>query len=396
MITTTTDALVYDPEDHDTIMNPHALFRRMRDEAPLYHREEQDFWAVSRFDDAKEVLLNRETFPSYRGVTLDILRSGMEFPGTLIFEDQPSHTIHRALLSRVFTPRRVSTLEPEIRSLSAELIDPLVGSERFDVVGEVASIVPMRVIGMLLGIPADEQVRLRDHILGTRDMRDNGEITLEQSLSGSLFVEFIDSRIENPRDDIMTQLLNAEFENEHGQKARLSRDELLAYVNIIDSAGNETTRILIGWAMKLLAEYPDQRRRLVEDPSLVPNAIEEVLRYEGNTLQNCRYVGRDVEMYGQVVPEGSFMVTLTMAANRDPRVFEDPDTFDVGRTIDHHLAFGFGAHYCLGQALARLEGRIVLEELLKRFPDFDTDLSEARFMYYPDNRGWDTLPINIL
>lgn len=396
MTTTTTDALVYDPEDHDTIMNPHALFRRMRDEAPLYHREEQDFWAVSRFDDAKEVLLNRETFPSYRGVTLDILRSGMEFPGTLIFEDQPSHTIHRALLSRVFTPRRVSTLEPEIRSLSAELIDPLVGSERFDVVGEVASIVPMRVIGMLLGIPADEQVRLRDHILGTRDMRDNGEITLEQSLSGSLFAEFIDSRIENPRDDIMTQLLNAEFENEHGQKARLSRDELLAYVNIIDSAGNETTRILIGWAMKLLAEYPDQRRRLVEDPSLVPNAIEEVLRYEGNTLQNCRYVGRDVEMYGQVVPEGSFMVTLTMAANRDPRVFEDPDTFDVGRTIDHHLAFGFGAHYCLGQALARLEGRIVLEELLKRFPDFDTDLSEARFMYYPDNRGWDTLPINIL
>ena len=167
-------------------------------------------------------------------------------------------------------------------------------------------------------------------------------------------------------------------------------------MNIIDSAGNETTRILIGWAMKLLAEYPDQRRRLVEDPSLVPNAIEEVLRYEGNTLQNCRYVGRDVEMYGQVVPEGSFMVTLTMAANRDPRAFEDPDTFDVGRTIDHHLAFGFGAHYCLGQALARLEGRIVLEELLKRFPDFDTDLSEARFMYYPDNRGWNALPINIL
>ncbi len=396
MTTTTTDALVYDPEDHDTIMNPHALFRRMRDEVPLYHREDQDFWAVSRFDDAKEVLLNRETFPSYRGVTLDILRSGMEFPGTLIFEDQPSHTIHRALLSRVFTPRRVSTLEPEIRSLSAELIDPLVGSERFDVVGEVASIVPMRVIGMLLGIPADEQVRLRDHILGTRDMRDNGEITLEQSLSGSLFAEFIDSRIENPRDDIMTQLLNAEFENEHGEKTRLSRDELLAYVNIIDSAGNETTRILIGWAMKLLAEYPDQRRRLVEDPSLVPNAIEEVLRYEGNTLQNCRYVGRDVEMYGQIVPEGSFMVTLTMAANRDPRVFEDPDTFDVSRTIDHHLAFGFGAHYCLGQALARLEARIVLEELLKRFPDFDTDLSEARFMYYPDNRGWDALPINIL
>src|SRR3974390_793193 len=144
----------------------------------------------------------------------------------------------------------------------------------------------------------------------------------------------------------MTQLLNAEFENERGETTRLSRDELLAYVNIIDAAGNETTRILIGWAAKLLAEYPDQRRRVVEDPTLIAPALEEVLRYEGNTLQNCRYVGRDVEMHGQTVPQGSFMVTLTMAANRDPAVFESPDTFDVGRKIEHHLAFGFGAHYC--------------------------------------------------
>ena len=195
MTTTTTDALVYDPDDRDTIMNPHPLFRRMREVAPLYHREEQDFWAVSRFEDVKAVLLNRETFPSYRGVTLDVLRSGMEFPGTLIFEDPPSHTIHRALLSRVFTNRRVSTLEPEIRSLCTELMDPLVGSERFDVVGEVASILPMRVIGMLLGIPADEQARLRDHFLGARD---NADLSLDQSLSGSFFAEFIDSRIENP------------------------------------------------------------------------------------------------------------------------------------------------------------------------------------------------------
>ena len=391
--TTTTDALVYEPEDRGTIIDPHALFRRMRDEAPLYHRDEQDFWAVSRFDDIKEVLLNRETFPSYRGVTLDVLRSGMKFPGTLIFEDPPTHTIHRALLSRLFTNRRISTLEPEIRSLCAELMDPLVGSGGFDVVREIASIVPMRVIGMLLGIPVDEQARLRDHFLGARD---NADMTLGESLSGSIFAEFIDSRIDSPRDDIMTQLLNAEFENEHGETTRLSRDELLAYVNIIDAAGNETTRILIGWSAKLLAEHPDQRRRLVEDPSLVPNAIDEVLRYEGNTLQNCRYVGREVEMHGQIVPEGSFMVTLTPSANRDPRVFEDPDKFDVGRKIEHHLAFGFGVHYCLGQALARLEGRIVLEELLKRFPEFDTVMSEARFMYHADNRGWDSLPINIL
>jgi cytochrome P450 len=393
MTVTTTDDLTYDPNDRDTIMNPHPLFRRIREEAPLYHREDQDFWAVSRFDDVKEVLLDRETFPSYRGVTLEILRSGMEFPGTLIFEDPPSHTIHRALLSRMFTNRQVSRLEPEIRSLCVELMDPLVGSTKFDIVGEVASIVPMRVIGMLLGIPVDEQVRIRDHILGARDKTD---MPVEHSLSGEMFAEFIDSRIENPSDDIMNHLLNAEFQNEHGEMTRLNREELLAYVNIIDAAGNETTRVLIGWSAKLLADHPDQRRRLVNDPLLIPNAVDEVLRYEGNTLQNCRYVGRDVEMYGRTVPEGSFMVTLTPAANRDPRVFDNPDSFDVGRKMDHHLGFGFGAHYCLGQALARLEGRIVLEELLKRFPDFDVEVSEARFMYHTDNRGWASLPINIV
>jgi cytochrome P450 len=392
MTVATTDELVYDPNDRDTIMNPHPLFRRIREEAPLYHRDDQDFWAVSRFDDVKEVLLDRETYPSYRGVTLEILRSGMEFPGTLIFEDPPSHTIHRALLSRMFTNRQVSKLEPEIRSLCVDLMDPLVGSTQFDIVAEVASIVPMRVIGMLLGIPADEQVRLRDRSL---DARDNADVTVEHSLSGELFAEFIDSRIKNPSDDIMTHLLNAEFQNERGEMTRLSREELLAYVNIVNAAGNETTRVLIGWSVKLLADHPDQRRRLVEDPLLIPNAVDEVLRYEGNTLQNCRYVGRDVEMYGRTVPEGSFMVTLTPAANRDPRLFEDPDLFDVGRKMEHHLGFGFGAHYCLGQALARLESRIVLEELLRRFPNFDVELPEARFMYHTDNRGWASLPITI-
>jgi cytochrome P450 len=388
--TTTASDLVYDPYDRETILDPHPLFKRMRAEAPLYHSEEHGFYAVSRYQDSEKVLLDRDTFVSRRGVTIDLLKLGVDMPpGTLIFEDPPTHGIHRSLLSRMFTPRRVSGLEPEIRALCATLMDPFVGAKSFDVVTEVASEVPMRVISMLVGIPEADQTKIRDHFLGSRDSDRVGV----DSLYGEIFAEYIDHRIEHPSDDIMTNLLNAEFEDENGKTKRLSRDELLAYINIVAAAGNETTRIWIGWMAKLLAEHPDQRALLVEDPSLIPNAIEEVLRLEGNTLQNCRWSVKDSEWYGEKVPAGSIMVTLTPSANRDETRFEDPDRFDVRRKIDHHLAFGFGSHYCLGQALARLEGRIVLDELLKRFPDFEADLDNAEFMYHADNRGWSKLPL---
>jgi cytochrome P450 len=390
-VTSTTSELVYDPYDHETIFDPHAVFRRLREEAPLYYSEQYDFYAISRFEDVERTLVNRETFVSHKGVTLDMLKSGMEIPpGTLIFEDPPTHGIHRALLSRMFTPRRIGELEPAIRQLSVGLLDPLVGAGGFDFVADLGSQVPMRVIGMLLGIPEADQEAVRDHFGRNRsddDVADDGV------LSGAIFSEYIDWRIEHPSDDIMTQLLNAEFEGDDGAMRRLTRDELLAYVNIIAAAGNETTRVLIGWMGRLLSDHPDERRVLVEDPSLVPNAVEEILRFEPNTLQNCRYVARDVEYHGTVVPAGSIMVTLTPAANRDDRHFIDPDRLDVRRELGHHLAFGFGAHYCLGQALARLEGRIVLEEVIRRFPQWDADLETSKFMYHTDMRGYESLPV---
>jgi len=389
-VTTTTD-LEYDPYDHDTIVNPHPLFRRMRESTPLYYNEKHDFFAVSRFDDIEKVLLNRDVFISRKGVTLDILKSDMEIPkGTVIFEDPPAHTIHRALLSRMFTPRRVSSLEPEIRRLCANLLDPLVGAGGFDMVADLGSQVPMRVISMLVGIPEGDQETVRDHFQGQRR---EGEGADGSSLSGDIFADYIDWRVEHPSDDIMTQLLYAEFEDEDGETRRLSRDEVLAYVNIVAAAGNETTRILIGWSGKLLAEHPDQRRLLVETPALVGNAIEEILRYEPNTLQNCRYAVADVELCGQTVPAESIVATLTPSGNRDEGHFEDSDRFDVTRKADRHLTFGFGSHYCLGQALARLEGRIALEEVLKRFPEWDLDDTGGKFMHFTDMRGYDSLPV---
>jgi cytochrome P450 len=391
VITTTTSELLYDPYDRDTILNPHPVFRRMRDETPLYYSEPHDFYAISRFGDIERTLVNRDTFVSRKGVTLDILKSNMEIPpGTVIFEDPPTHAIHRALLSRMFTPKRVSALENDIRQLCVKLLDPLIGAGGFDFVADLGSEVPMRVISMLLGIPQSDQATVRDHLLEGRSAYGSDD---ENLLTGDIFAQYVDWRVEHPSDDIMTQLLYSEFEDETGETRRLTRDELLAYINIVAAAGNETTRVLIGWTGKLLADHPDQRRLLIEDPTLVTNAIEEVLRFEPNTLQNCRYVTRDVEFHGQVVPSGSIMVTLTPSGNRDERHFADPDVFDVRRKIDHHLSFGFGAHYCLGQALARLEGRIALEEVLKRFPEWDLVLNDAKFIYYADMRGYELLPV---
>jgi len=388
----TVGELTYDPYDPGTIFNPHPLFRRLREEAPLYYNDRLGFYAVSRFDDVERTLLDRETFISSRGVTLDMLKSGIEIPpGTLIFEQPPAHDIHRALLSRMFTHRRVSALEPLVRQLCADLLDPFVGQGGFDFVADLGSQVPMQVISMLLGIPQTDQVAVRDHFRAKRDEQEPHTDT--EVLRGGIFAECIDWRVKHPSGDIMTHLLFAEFEDHTGAKRRLSRDELLAYVNIIAAAGNETTKTLIGWTGKLLADHPGQRRLLVEDPSLVRNAIEEILRFEPNTLNNCRYVARDVEYHGRRVPSGSIMVTLTPSANRDDRHFTDPDRFDVRRKIRQHLSFGIGAHYCLGQALARLEGRVVLEEVLRRFPEWELDLDHAQFTYIPDMRQYERLPV---
>ena len=391
-VTTTSADLRYNPYDSETILNPHPLFRRMREEAPLYFSEEFDFYAISRFNDIESTLLNRDVFISRKGVTLDILKSGMEIPkGTVIFEDPPTHNIHRALLSRMFTPKGVASLEDRIRQLCASLLDPLVGAGGFDFVGDLGMLVPIKVIGMLVGIPESDQESVRDHFYGQRSSDPAGS----NSLSGDIFAEYIEWRADHPSDDIMTQLLYAEFEDETGITRRLTREELLAYINIVAAAGNETTRLLIGWTGVLLAQNPDQRRLLVEDPTLIRNAIEEILRCEPNTLQNCRFVARDVEICGRVVPEGSILATLTPSGNRDDRHFDDPDRFYVRRKIDRHLTFGFGSHYCLGQALARLEGRVVLEEVLKRFPRWDVDLDRSTFMYYADMRGYESLPVTI-
>lgn len=386
----------YDPYDVEVNADPYPVFRRLREEAPLYYNEQYDFFAVSRYEDVERGLVDRETYISGRGAILELIKAGIEMPsGVIIFEDPPVHTMHRGLLSRVFTPKKMNALEPKIRELCAASLDPLVDTSGFDFVADLGAQMPIRVIGMLLGIPEEDQESIRDQVDANLRTEAGQPMTTSPNdvLSGDMFREYIDWRAQHPSDDLMTELLNAEFEDETGTARRLTRDEILIYVTVIAGAGNETTTRLIGWTGKVLAEHPDQRRQLVEDPALIPNAIEELLRFEPPAPHVARYVARDVELYGRAVPEGNVMLFLVGSANRDDRRYPDGDRFDIHRNVGSHLTFGFGTHFCLGAALARLEGRVALEEVLKRFPEWEVDLGNARLSPTSTVRGWETLPV---
>jgi cytochrome P450 len=351
---------------------------------------------VSRYDDVERGLVDRATFISGRGGVLELIKAGIDMPsGIVIFEDPPTHTIHRSLMSRVFTPRKVAALEPQMRAFSAACLDPLVGEERFDLISTFAAQMPMKVIGMLMGIPEADQDSLREHVDANLRTEEGEPMTVSGDgfVTGEKFAEYLDWRAEHPSDDIMTDLLNAEFTDETGTRRRLTRQEVLTYVEVVAGAGNETTTRLIGWMGKVLAEHPDQRRELVADRGLIPNAVEEILRYEPPAPHVGRYVASDVEVHGQVVPEGSAILFLVGAANRDHRKFDDPDRFDIHREIGSHLTFGYGPHFCLGAALARLEGRVALDEILTRFPEWEVDLADAKLAPTSTVRGWERLPL---
>jgi cytochrome P450 len=388
----------YDPYDVEIDADPYPTFARLRDEAPLYYNEPYDFYAVSRFADVESGLKDWRTYSSSRGGILELIKSGVEMPaGCIIFEDPPTHDIHRGLVSRIFTPRKMAAIEPQLREFCAEALDPLAGTDELDFVADLGAHMPMRAIGMLLGIPEADQEAVRDASDASLRTRPGEQMRIRQEkfATGEMFAEYIDWRARHPSDDLMTELLEAEFEDATGVTRRLTRDEILTYVSVLAGAGNETTTRLIGWTGKVLSDHPDQRRELVDDRSLIPNAIEELLRFEPPAPHIGRYVTSDVELHGQTVPAGSVMLFLAGAANRDEREFADADRFDIHREIRQHVTFGFGIHFCLGAALARLEGRVALDEVLSRFPDWEVDTSRAKLAPTSTVRGWETLPASL-
>ncbi|MCV7228986.1 cytochrome P450 [Mycolicibacterium komossense] len=391
-----TSDVYFDPYDVTINADPYPTFRRLREEAPLYYNQQRDFFALSRYEDVKRGIVDHGLYSSAKGAILELIRADFPIPsGVLIFEDPPIHDIHRKLLARMFTPRKIAVLEEKIRQYCADSLDPVVGSGKFDFVTDLGALMPMKTISALIGIPEGDQQAVRDYV--TEQMKTEAgqpmKAAEEGLVSGEIFADYIDWRVDHPSDDIMTELLNVEFVDETGATRRLTRDELLIYLNVVAGAGNDTTTRLIGWAGKVLAEHPDQRRQLVDDPELIPRAVEELVRFEPPAPHVARYVTRDVEYYGRTVPQGAVMMMLIGAGNRDHRQFApDGDEFDINREPRAHLGFSVGAHHCLGASLARLEGRVALEEILKRFPEWTVDLPNAVLSSTSTIRGWDCLP----
>jgi len=384
----------WDPYNPEINANPYPIYQRLHAEAPLFYNEDLDFYLVSRFADVDRCLLDRETFSSARSDILEFIRQDIDIPpGMFIWEDPPSHTAYRSVVSRVFTPKRMNDLEGKIRAYCARCLDEKIGADRIDFIADLGFKLPGGVIGMLLGIPDEDRDAVRSRVDASLRTEAGKPMTVEQtSFNGEGFEEYLDWRVHNPSDDLMTELLNVEFQDPHGVKRKLTRDEILIFISVLAGAGNETTSRLIAWIGKILSDYPDQRREIAANRTLIPAAIEEILRMEPPGTMVARYVARDAEIHGKTVPEGSVLLSLIAAANRDESRFPNANHFDVHRDGPPHIAFGRGIHSCLGSALARVEGRVALDEILNRFPDWTVDSEKAELSLSSTTRGWETLP----
>lgn len=370
--------LYWDPFDEELDSNPHDVWRRLRDEAPVYRNDRYDFWALSRFTDVEDAHRDTATFSSARGTVLEMMGSDLSGTGQIIFMDPPEHTHLRALVSRAFTPRQMAKMEGYVRDLCIELLDPLAGVASFDYVTDFASQVPSRVISHLVGVPEadreeqraniDEMFHIEPGVGMVNDVSLNAQIRLFTYIR-----ELIDRRMAEPADDMVSILCHAEVVDDAGERRRLEPDEIASFSLLLYGAGTETVMRLLGNAAVLLDAHPDQRADLVANPDLIANGIEELLRYEAPSPVQGRWTTTEVELHGTTIPADSKVLLLTGSAGRDDRVFPDADRFDVRREMKHHASFGYGIHFCVGAALARLEGRIALEETLKRFPTWGID-----------------------
>ena len=395
------EPLNWDPLDPTYKADPHPIWRRLRDEAPVYRNEYYDFWALSRFSDVMAASLDPRTFSSAHGTVLEMMgEEPLDSTNMMIFMDQPEHTVFRRLVSRAFTVRRVAQLEPQIHALCADLLDAQSTKGGFDFVGDFGALVPANVIAMLLGVPAHDRTEVREtidlmfHLEPGAGMMNDIAINAGARLYGYIQDQLRERQL-RPRDDMLTDLLSAEVAEPDGSRRALTLEESTHFGMLLVAAGTETVARLIGWAGATLAAYPDQRAEMAADPSLIPRAIEELLRFEAPSPVNGRWTTEPVELHGTVIPSGSKVLLLTGSAGRDERAFPDADRFDIHRMFDQHVTFGYGIHFCLGAALARLEGRVALEEALARVPEWDVDHEQSEFLFTSTVRGYSKLPVSI-
>ncbi len=396
-----TEPLVYSPYAYEIHEDPYPTYARLRDEAPLYHNEDLDFWALSRHGDVLEGFRDSERFSSAQGVSLDPAASGPHAWRTMSFlaMDPPRHGRMRSLVSRGFTARRVLDLEPRIRELTRCHLEPALARGSFDFIGDLAGRLPMDVISELIGVPAadrDEVRRLADLLVhrdeGVHDVPPAG---IEAALTlGGYYADMLAVRRRRSTDDLTTALLGAEIDGD-----RLADDEIIGFLFLMVVAGNETTTKLLGNAWYWAWRNPDERAKPFADPGRIPGWVEETLRYDTSSQLLARTTTGAVPLHGGVIPAGERVVLLAGSANRDPRVFADPDRYNLDRfDLDRPdeqpqlASFGFGRHFCMGAFLARLEARIALEELVARVVDYDIDPVAIRRVHSVNVRGFAALP----
>ena len=389
-------ALVYDPYDYAIHDDPYPTYVRLREEAPVYRNDERGFWALTRHADVMAGFQDPRLSSAY-GVSIDPIAWGPHASMTMSFlaMDPPQHNLMRALVSRGFTARRVLDLEPRIREIARGYIDAALEQGTFDFVAAIAGRLPMDVISELMGVPIadrDELRRLADLLVH----REEGVIDVPQSgieaatyLVG-YYVDLLAARRKQPRDDLTSALTSAEIDGQ-----RLSDDDIIAFLFLMVVAGNETTTKLLANAWYWAWRNPDQRAIPFQAPTRIPEWVEETLRYDNSTQMLARRAAADIELHGRTIPEGSQVLLLIGSANRDPRAFDEPDSYRIGRDTRHSASFGVGRHFCLGASLARLESRVCLEELLARVATYDVDEARSERVHSVNVRGFATLPTTV-
>jgi hypothetical protein len=380
----------YSYEFHD---DPFPVYRQLRDEAPSYYDDDLGFWALSRYDDVVRALHDPDTFCSRFGITLE---AGNPLP-MMLTTDPPDHTALRRLVSRAFTPRRVADLEPAIRTLSRDYLDSFGDRPSVDLIADYAALLPMDVISKLLGVPDGDQGQLREwsDALLHREEGDMAVTPAGIDAAYQLYKYFsafvAERRVDPGDDDLAAALVAAESAGE-----RLTDDQVVGFLFLLIIAGNETTTKLLGNCLLALQRFPSERAKVLADASRIPDAVEEILRFETSTQLMARTLTRDVELHDRKMPEGDKVLLLLGSGNRDERVWDRPDVYDIDRSWPtHHLAFGHGIHVCLGAALARLEMRVSLEEFLARHPGYEVDEGALERMHSGNVRGYSRMPIRL-
>ncbi|KUI01714.1 cytochrome P450 [Mycobacterium sp. IS-3022] len=394
--------LVFDPYSQEYFDDPYEIYARMRDETPIYYDEEQDFYALTRHADVAAALKDHESFSSTRGCHLNMVKSGKGFQKSIIFMDPPEHRFMRSLLNKAFTPRAIQSQRDTVVELVEHYLSK-VDPDNFDVVQDFSGPFPVEVITRMAGVPEEFRQQVRHWIDKGLEVKpgqlDLSEENMQANMdAGVYYFGLVQERRQDPQDDMISRLIAAEVPGENGEMRKLDDIEITGFVALLGGAGAETVTKLVGSAVVEFARHPEQWQMLLDDRSLVPAAVEELLRYVGPVQYNVRYTLREAEVPSGTIPAHKPVFLMKAAANRDPRAFDDGETFDItrDRTQAQNLGLGYGIHSCLGAALARLETTIALEHLLDFMPRYEVDFDGLQRVHMQNVAGYHHVPVKVL